>query len=84
MEFIDVTILPYWQELKRDAAVNNINNPSTDEHNKLARFLADTFNQVVSSGRQDRTQEHNAILGETDLIKNDTKIIIQILQNGTR
>jgi len=84
MQFLAVTVIPIWQELKREAAVNNINNPSTDEHNQLAKFLAYTFNHVVTSGRQERTQEHNQIMNETHLIMNDTKIIIQILRNGTK
>lgn len=79
----DAFVVPFIGELNRNAAVTNLKNPATIEHNQLGQFMADTFNKVVSSGRADRQMEHSMILNETSILKNNTAIIIMLLRNGT-
>lgn len=79
----DAFVVPFIGELNRQTAVTNLKNPTTIEHNKIAQFMADTFNNVISAGRADRQMEHSMILNETSILKNDTAIIIMMLRNGT-
>ena len=79
----DAFVVPYIGELNRQNAVTNIQNPSTQEHQSLAKFLVDNFHSLIQSGRQDRQTEHSMIMNETEIIKNDTQVIILMLKNGT-
>lgn len=75
-------IVPFIGELNRQAAVTNLKNPSTEEHNRLGQFLVDTFMKVIQSSREDRFEEHfNMTLRQLD-IKNDTQTIIAMLKNN--
>ena len=73
-----------WQELRRDAAVRNINNPTTEEHNKLAEIIVKFMDAAFSQGKALRQSEHanqTAILID---IRNDISQMLETMRNGTQ
>ena len=74
--FVDVVIIPYYQELRRDSAVKTIANPSTEEHDKLGQIFINHLERTLDQRQVERTAEHNELS-----VKLDT--IIGLL-NGTR
>jgi len=65
-----------WQELRRDAAVRNINNPTTEEHNKLADIIVDAMQKAFSQGKITRQSEHS---NQTIILQE----LLEIAKNGT-
>ena len=72
-----------WQELRRDSAVRNINNPSTIEHNKLADIIVRAMDNAFSAGKVTRQIEHGQQITILNDIKNDTHQMLELMKNGT-
>jgi hypothetical protein len=73
----------HWQELRRDSAVRNINNPATEEHNKLGQLMLDGVDKTLDIRKHERTAEHNTMRNDSEIIINNTDTIIDMLKNGT-
>ena len=72
-----------YQELRRDSAVSNINNPATVEHNKLAEIIVKAMDNAFSAGRVTRQVEHGQQIDMLNDIRNDTHQMLELMKNGT-